>query len=71
MPQRHIPFRTTATAAVVAALLLLSRCGSSHHDSTGPTAQSLDLTPGTYRSTQTLRASGGGVTTAPQSGPAA
>ena len=68
---RHpsVPFRTTATAAVVAALLLLNGCGSSHHDSTGPTTQSLGQTPGTYRGTQTLRASGGGATSAPQSGP--
>src|SRR5262245_12113116 len=60
MPQHHIPFRTTATAAVVAALLLLSGCGSSHHDSTGPTQQETGVTPGTYRGPITLTISGGG-----------
>jgi len=60
MAQRHIPFRTTATAAVVAALLLLSGCGSSHHDSTGPTQQETGVTPGTYRGPITLTISGGG-----------
>ena len=69
MRQRSIPLGTTATVAVVAALMLLSGCGSSHHDSTGPTTQSLGLTPGTYRGTMTLRASAGGVTNAPQSRP--
>ena len=65
MPQRHIPFRTTATAAVVAALLLLSGCGSSHHsDPTGPTSETTPAatppTPGTYRGPLTLTASAGG-----------
>lgn len=64
MPQRHIPFRTTATAAVVAALLLLSGCGSSHHsDPTGPTTETTPPTPptpGTYRGPLTLTASAGG-----------
>src|SRR5262252_539925 len=60
MPQRHIPFRTTATAAVFTALLLLSGCGSSHHDSTGPTQQETRVTPGTYRGTVNITLSGGG-----------
>jgi hypothetical protein len=69
MPQRHIPFRTTATAAVVAALLLLSGCGSSHHDSTGPTTQNLPLTPGTYRGTLGLTVTGPGGASVSNSGP--
>jgi hypothetical protein len=69
MPQRHIPFRTTATACVLSALWLFAGCGSHHHDSTGPTPQTLGLTPGTYRGTQTLHASGGGQTVPAQSGP--
>src|SRR5262245_23236475 len=68
MPQRHIPFRTTATAAVIAALLLLSGCGSSHHDSTGPTQQETAVTPGTYRGTVNITVSGGGQSVS-RSGP--
>ena len=61
MPQRHIPFRTTATAAVVAALLFLGGCGSSHHsDPSGPTSETTAPTPGTYRGPLRLTASAGG-----------
>jgi len=67
MPQRHIPFRTTATAAVLAVGLALAGCGSSHHDSTGP-REGLGLTPGIYRGTANLTASAGGQSGS-QSGP--
>jgi len=60
MPQRHIPFRTTATAVVLAAAALLAGCGSSHHDS--PTEATVPLQPGTYRGTLNLTVTGpGGV----------
>jgi hypothetical protein len=67
MPRHLIPFRTTATACVLAAGLALAGCGGSSSNSTSSTSTS-QVPAGTYRGTVNLTVSARSASVS-QSGP--